>query len=114
LYSILFNGNAHPVPALYTQLTGEIPPSKGLSSSFSEIVRGNFNEALNYNQYGLRVFAFFFIQLFLRVIASTLVVKAKSRISTVILFDTILSATLFAYCFAPLIRYTFSKILTLF
>ena len=58
LYSALYKAHTHPIPALFTELTGQVPPSKGLSSSFSEIVRGNFDIAYEYNPYGLRIFSF--------------------------------------------------------
>jgi len=108
LYSLLFRGDNHPIPALLTQLTGVIPPSKGLSASFSEIVRFNFDEANQLNHYGLRIFSFFIIQLFTRAIVSLVVERSRIKTSRIVTVDAIFSAVLFAFCFAPLIEYTVS------
>ena len=106
LYSMAFRGHSHPIPALLTEITGEVPPSKGLSASFSEIVRGNVNTAMEYNPHGLRVFAFFFLQIFLRGFASLTVYLKRLSAPTVAVADIVISTMLFAYCFAPLIEYT--------
>jgi hypothetical protein len=114
LYSIIFRGNNHPIPALLTQITGIIPPSKGLSASFSEIVRGNFNAAFLLNPYGLRIFSFFVIQLFTRVLVSIAIEGEWVRFSRIVVIDSLYSMMLFGICFAPLIGYTihlFSKFL---
>ncbi|MDX9847897.1 MAG: hypothetical protein RBT74_13020 [Tenuifilaceae bacterium] len=113
LYSIAFRGNSHPIPALLTEITGEVPPSKGLSASFSEIVRGNFVEAIQLNPHGLRIFAFFLLQMFLRGLASLIVYFRRFSISTVAVTDIVISTMLFAYCFAPLIEYTLRQFSTL-
>ena len=114
IYSIIFRGNSHPIPALLTELTGTIPPSKGLSASFSEIVRGNFETALQYNRYGVRVFAFFCLQLLLRIIISALIYIKSFKASTLAIADVVVSTILFAYCFAPLIVYTLQQMSMLF
>ena len=106
LYSLLFRGNNHPVPALLTQITGIIPPSKGLSASFSELVRGNFEAAALLNPHGLRIFLFFILQLFTRAFISLAVEGEWIKFSRIILFDTLYSLLLFGVCFAPLIGYT--------
>ena len=106
LYSLLFRGDNHPIPALLTQLTGVIPPSKGLSASFSEIVRLNFDAANQLNHYGLRIFSFFMIQLFTRAFVSLAVENGRIKTSRIVTIDAIFSAALFAFCFAPLIGYT--------
>lgn len=113
-YSLLFRGSNHPIPALFTDITGLIPPSKGLSASFSEIVRGNFEAAYVLNPYSLRIFSFFIIQLFTRALVSLAMEGGWVKTSRIITIDVIYSTTLFAYCFAPLIEYTiqlFSKLL---
>lgn len=105
-YSLLFRNSSHPIPALLTQLTGIIPPSKGLSSSFSELVRGNFEAAALLNPYGLRIFAFFIIQLFTRLLVSIAIEGEWLKFSRIVILDSIYSITLFGICFAPLIGYT--------
>ena len=107
IYSFIFQGNSHPVPALLTDITGLIPPSKGLSASFSEIVRGNFDEALLLNPYSLRIFAFFLIQLLTRILASITIEANWIKLNRVAIIDIIFSILLFGICFAPLIEYTF-------
>ena len=106
LYSLLFRGNNHPIPALFTERTGIIPPSKGLSASFSELVRGNFEIATLLNPYGLRIFAFFLIQFFTRALVSIAIEAEWLKISRIIILDSLYSVLLFGICFAPLIGYT--------
>ncbi len=113
LYSMAFRGDSHPIPALLTQITGEVPPSKGLSASFSEIVRGNFGAAIQINPHGIRIFAFFLLQLFLRGFASLTVYLKRLPTPTVAVADIVVSTMLFAYCFAPLTEYTFRQFSTL-
>lgn len=107
-YSLIFRGDNHPIPALFTKLTGIIPPSKGLSASFSELVRGNFERALILNPYSIRIFSFFIIQLFTRAFISLAVAGNWVKTSRIILIDAFYSTTLFVFCFAPLISYTLS------
>lgn len=107
LYSLLFRGAGYPVPALLTELTGLIPPSKGLSASFSELVRGNIELAKTLNPYGMQIFGFFIIQLLMRVLFSAIAHVGLVKENHLILLDIILSTGLFALCFAPLIAYTF-------
>lgn len=105
-YSLIFRGENHPIPAVFTELTGEIPPSKGLSESFSEIVRGNLVDATRINPYGLRIFAFFAFQLLLRVFFTLSVRLRSDKIMYLAIADSIISLALFLWCFAPLISYT--------
>ena len=115
IYSFVFKTEKHPIPALLTQSTGLIPPSRGLSKSFSEIVRGNIRAAKLINPHSLQIFAFFLIQLVMRVagfvaakiIGSPFPVKG-------IAVDVCISLALFAFCFAPLISFTFRLFVQLF
>jgi hypothetical protein len=104
-YSLIFRADNHPIPAILTEITGIIPPSKGLSSSFSEIIRGNFYQSLSYNIHGIRIFAFFALQLLFRIMFSLLVRVRIEIISTVVLIDAGTSILLFLWCFAPFIAY---------
>jgi hypothetical protein len=113
LYSLTYKANSHPIPALLTEITGEIPPSKGLSASFSEIVRVNFDLATAYNPYGLRIFAFFALQLLLRAFFSMILMIKKNGVVSIILTDSIISTLLFACCFWPLITYTLQQVMQL-
>lgn len=114
LYSFLFQGNNYPIPALFTQLTGAIPPSKGLSASFSEIVRGNFDSALILNPYSLRIFSFFVIQFLTRGLVSISIEGNWIKTSKLVLIDTIFSIALFIVCFAPLITFSLRLFAKLF
>jgi len=114
VYSLIYQGNSHPVPALLTDVTGIVPPSKGLSSSFSEIMRGNFAQAEIYNAYGLQIFFFFIIQLMLRVLTSIVIKGNWIKTSKLVVIDITFSVLLFLLCFAPLISYTFKLFAKLF
>ncbi|HBI80735.1 MAG TPA: hypothetical protein DDY04_01980 [Bacteroidales bacterium] len=113
LYSLLFKGSNHPIPAALTELTGLVPPSKGLSAAFSQIVRFNFPEAYRLNPHSLRIFSFFFIQLLVR--GSILLVLTRYKPSTRVLIaiDITFSLLLFIYCFYPFMEYTFNILLQL-
>lgn len=115
IYSAVFSQNNHPIPAAFTELTGIVPPSKGLSAAFSQIVRFNFADAYIINRYELRVFSFFLFQFFLRV--GLIVAKLgfhDSFKTRMIVIDTLISLFLFTYCFYPLIQYTFNMLFQLF
>jgi hypothetical protein len=62
-YSLIFSALAdnHPIPSFYTEITGEETISSGLSRSFSDIIRGNFKSANEYNIYGIRVLFFLYL-----------------------------------------------------
>lgn len=106
LYSAFYRYNSHPIPALLTQKTGIIPPSKGLSASFSEIVRGNIHKALKLNPHSLRVFSFFALQFLFRAIALIALKKQRFPINRMVAIDVSASLILFVVCFAPLIEFT--------
>jgi hypothetical protein len=106
IYSGIFSaekGN-HPIPSFYEELSGETSPSNGLSRSFSEIVRGRFNSAREYNPDGIPVFIFFLVQLFQRFSISLIIHRKYIPFNRIILFDSLSSAVLFLYCFKGLIK----------
>lgn len=107
LYFGMFRAGNHPIQAWLTELTGVVPPSKGLSAAFSEIVRFNLNEALLYNAHSIRVFSFFGIQLLLRIFFIVLAMAIPYRIEIkLMLLDILISLGLFIYSFYPLISFT--------
>ncbi len=106
-YSLLFSGSSHPIPALLTEQTGIIPPSKGLSSAFSEIVRGNFSQAIVLNPHSIRIFAFFALQLLVRFFIVLILFTFPNLWKKLAIADGLFSLLLFIYCFYPLIEYTF-------
>jgi len=105
IYSGIFSAekNNHPIPSSCEKITGKPCKSTGLSRSFSEIVRFNFQCAKQYNIYGIRIFSFFLIEFFLRFIISFLIYKKSKKIKSIIIFDASFSTTLYIYCFWGLI-----------
>ena len=72
--------------------------SKGLSRSFSEIVRFNIEEARMYNKYGVSIFLFFIIQLFMRLLFSLLTKNVKNY-RRLVNVDIFISIFLFIFTF---------------
>ncbi|MGM0531981.1 MAG: hypothetical protein ACQER7_11585, partial [Bacteroidota bacterium] len=79
----------------------------GLSRAFSEMVRLNFKEAKDYNENSLEVFAFFFIQLLLRIIFFFSYNHIGNK-RIMIRFDAGGSAILFLLCFKDFILSMYS------
>jgi hypothetical protein len=104
IYSFLFRAGErkHPLPSGSEWVTGIRIPSAGLSRSFSEIVRFNFNKAREYNRYGIRVFLFFMIQLVMRIVISGFLLPGRRRVPGILIAtDLFLSVSLFLICFWP-------------
>jgi hypothetical protein len=104
IYSAVFSpeGRKHPVASSHTLITGDTTSSTGLSRSFSAILRLNFNEARNYNVYSLRVFLFFFIQFFVRIVllfSNNIILEMG--VSRFAMLDGIVSSVLFLFLFEP-------------
>jgi hypothetical protein len=112
IYSGIFSADKgnYPVACLHEKLTGEPCISCGLSHSFSLIVRGRLNEAFQWNQYGLRVFLFFVLQLLMRVVFSILYLKYKNLGKQLIIFDISGSVLMFLIAFYPFIFQIFKDI----
>jgi predicted transcriptional regulator len=108
IYSAVFSAERsnHPVPSSYKIITGQESSSTGLSRSFSSIVRFQFKKANEYNPWGIRIFLFFLIQLFLRIFFtisySSLLVKVGIRIS--VMLDCIISGVMLMVFFEPFWR----------
>jgi hypothetical protein len=111
-YSLIFSAHAdnHPIPSFYTGITGEESISSGLSRSFSDIIRGNFESANEYNIYGMRVFLFFFIQFFLRFLFSFFYIYVAAVRRYIVLADSIVSIVLLITCFWPFIVWQVSAV----
>ena len=105
IYSGIFSvdKNNHPIKSACEIVTGKPCSSTGLSRSFSEIVRFKFESAKAYNKYGLRVFSFFLIQFFIRLIISMLIIKTTIKKRNLILSDSLFSCCLYIYCFYNII-----------
>lgn len=93
----------HPIPCVYTSLTGETCSSCGLSRGFSHIVRGQFSDAAEANKHSLRLFIFFKLQLIMRVTFSSLYIKNILYKKKIIGADIGISAVLFLAAFLPLL-----------
>jgi len=106
LYSTFYKFSNHHIPALLTQETGIIPPSKGLSASFAEIVRGNISTALELNPHSIRIFSFFVIQFLLRTSVLFALKKRWLPVNRMVTIDVSISVILFVVCFAPMIEFT--------
>ncbi len=102
-YSAVFSPSrgGHAIPSQYSLLTGESTASTGMSRAFSSIVRLDFNKALSYNPYSLSVFAFFFAQLWMRVLF--FIFYARWGDKRLVAGDIVLSLVLFLWCFKDLI-----------
>lgn len=107
LYSAIFSPVKanHPIPSESKIFWNQESQSTGLSRSFSYIVRLNFTEARNYNQYGIQLFSFFLIQLFMRSFFFLGNSKWEDLGSKKIIFiDAIVSVSLFAFFFMPFLK----------
>lgn len=105
LYSGIFSAEKdnYPVPSFYERITGLESPSRGLSRSFSEIIRGRFDMARSYNASGIPIFAFFFIQLLMRLSASLLILRSKCHLRIIGIADIAISILLFVFFFRKLL-----------
>ena len=105
IYSGIFSAekNNYPIKSACKTITGKPCKSTGLSRSFSEIVRFNFQRAKNHNKYGIKIFCFFLIEFLLRFFISFLIDKRPTQIKSIIFFDAFFSIILYIYCFWGLI-----------
>ncbi|MBI9068057.1 MAG: DUF2752 domain-containing protein [Salinivirgaceae bacterium] len=101
IYSGIFSatGILHPIKSIQKQ---EVV-STGLSRAFSEIVRFNFSKAIEYNPFSISIFLFFFIQLFLRLSFSYLLLSTPISKKLLIYSDVLVSVLLFLWAFSKFI-----------
>jgi len=106
IYSGIFSAekNNYPIKSACAEIEDHPCKSEGLSRSFSEIVRLRFESASSYNKYGLKIFSFFFIQLFLRIAASSIIYFNIIKQNHLVFLDTIISTGLYFYCFWGIIN----------
>ena len=112
IYSGIFSAGKdnYPLPSFYEEITGETSPGSGLSKSFSEIIRGNFEAGSAYNESGILIFAFFLVQLIMRISASLLLLWKIMAQKWLARADIVLSILLFLYCFRDMIHFYLSVI----
>jgi hypothetical protein len=109
LYSGIFppEEGSHPIPSQYSRLSEGSTASTGMSRAFSAIVRLQFEQANQFNPNSLEVFAFFFIQLWLRLLFFILNSRGVKQ-KLLVIWDAGLSVVLFLYCFKDLIAAMYS------
>ncbi len=131
--ALISNGNGfYTVGCVYVKFYGEGCTTCGLSRSFSEIFRGRYSSALNYNSSGPLIFIFFASQLVLRTMVGLIifridklrlnykafleVVETKNKrdiflfehylsekINVITFSDSVISILLFVFCFRYLL-----------
>lgn len=109
VYSLVYSPdkNDYPVTCVHELLTGEPCASCGLSHGFSLIARGRVDEALEYNMYSVRVFAFFVAQLIMRVLTSLLTICVPDKRKWVLTIDVIITICYVFYSFWPFLKFIF-------
>jgi hypothetical protein len=96
--------NDYPVVCIHEKLTGEPCPSCGLSHAFSLIVRGRFEEAMEWNTYSIRIFLFFAIQLLMRIAFGIRSLMTDRRIKQLTVADAVVSGVMVIVTFYPFMR----------
>lgn len=115
VYSLVFSPDEgdYPVACVYELLTGEPCVSCGLSHSFSLILRGRFEEALDWNSHGIRLFIFFSGQLPMRVLFSFLYFFLADKRRSLVITDIALSLFFALYSFWPFLVYIYRLFISL-
>lgn len=108
-YSAFYSpdSNVYPIPCVHEQLLGKPCPTCGMSHAFSALVRLQFDKANAFQPNAFAVFAFFFIQLVMRISAIVLIRKTTTSIKSIIYTDIVVSIALFFIAFYQLIISTF-------
>jgi hypothetical protein len=107
LYSAIFSPERdnYPLKSSYSSITGQPSISTGLSHGFSSIVRGKLEEAIEYNPYSIRLFTFFVIQFFMRIIIFFFIGRADAAEKTLAAkIDSFISSGWFLLFFYPLLK----------
>jgi hypothetical protein len=104
IYSGIFSAqNEHPIKCVHFEQTGIPCETCGISRSFSEIVRFDFQSAKDFNRNGIPIFLFFLIQLVFRILFSLIYSKNWTKPRNVIIIDSLVSILLFLIMFKNLI-----------
>ncbi|HEY4788614.1 MAG TPA: DUF2752 domain-containing protein [Bacteroidales bacterium] len=98
--------NNHPVKCIHEELLGGKCPTCGMSRSFSAIVRGRIDDAVQYQQNSIPVFSFFLIQFILRLTVVVLLLKTRIQLKILTNVDITVSLLLFILTFRNLILQT--------
>jgi hypothetical protein len=81
----------------YKNLVGHNCPSCGFSRAFAAFVKFNFDEGMSYNPQAFKVFLFFVVQFFLRILF--LLLRFKHQV----MIDISFSISYFLYAFGSLL-----------
>jgi hypothetical protein len=107
IYSAIFSPDKsnYPIQSESGLFSDQDSMSKGLSRSFSSIVRFKYSDARSYNQYGIQVFVFFLIQLFMRIFFLFSYDKYEDLgHKNIVIIDSMISGGLFLMFFMPFFR----------
>ncbi len=111
-YSFFFGQpeREHPIECVHVAIHGNECQTCGLSQSFSNMVRGDYDSAIEFNRNGPLIFGFFVSQLFLRVFAGIVLyrgklLKLKISPEMAVWPDAVISLTLFVICFRFLLLF---------
>lgn len=75
--------------------------SRGLTRAFSQILRFNLDEAIQFNPYSLKIFSFFLMQLILRFLINKSI--TISNLKPILIADIVFSIGFFLFSFYNLI-----------
>lgn len=105
-YSVFYSPDEekYPVPCIHEKITGEQCPSCGLSHSFSLIVRGRINEAMEWNRASAGVFLFFAFQLLLRIALGIRLLTTDRYIRKISIADSTVSSLTALAAFFPFLK----------
>ena len=78
--------------------------SRGLTRAFSEILRFNFEKAMHYNVFSVKIFLFFLIQFMARIVINKLINPVNFK--RILNLDIFLTILFFVYAFHNLIQTT--------
>ncbi|CAD0009012.1 hypothetical protein FLACHUCJ7_04053 [Flavobacterium chungangense] len=92
--SFRLSSSCHGLPQTYCK-------SRGLTRAFSQILRLNFEKAILFNVYSIKVFLFFLIQLIVRFFLNVIV--KLSNFKLLIFSDAIFSLLFFLFSFYDLV-----------
>lgn len=87
-----------------------------MSHSFSLILQGRIDEAIEWNHFSVRVFLFFFLQFFLRVLFSVRYLRERTVAmrNSIVTTDIIVTVAMFFLAFIPFLRFLAISASTLF
>ena len=103
IYAALFDPVManHPIPCVYTAITGEECASCGLSRGMSYAVRMDLAQARVVNAHSPALLFFFAAQILMRLVVSLLLIRWGRIINKLVVADALLSSGMFFAAFLP-------------